>query len=182
MRKLVKATMLTAAAATGMLVVAAAWLVFVSGPPIDVTMDERGTLVDTIWLGEYFTASSVIDVVDDDGQSVLRLESPIHDCTSLRWRFNEGINRVPTDLGDHCTVEVPREASTFRLKAGKEYRFTIVGSNGFGHIRRSSRAFRVAVRGGVSSNKRVNAPVRPVTALANSASAAPVRPARYAQR
>ena len=32
------------------------------------------------------------------------------------------------------------------------------------------------------SNPRVNAPVRPVTALAKNASAAPVRPARYAQR
>ena len=32
------------------------------------------------------------------------------------------------------------------------------------------------------ANKRINAPVRTVTALAKSASAAPVRPARYAQR
>ena len=31
-------------------------------------------------------------------------------------------------------------------------------------------------------NQRVNATVRPVTAFANYASAAPVRPARYAQR
>lgn len=36
--------------------------------------------------------------------------------------------------------------------------------------------------GGTPPNKRVNASVRPVTALANCASAAPVRPARYAQR
>ncbi len=32
------------------------------------------------------------------------------------------------------------------------------------------------------SNKRVNAPVRPVTPLAKSASVAPVQPARYALR
>jgi hypothetical protein len=34
----------------------------------------------------------------------------------------------------------------------------------------------------MTHNQRVNAPVRPVTALANNASAAPGRPARYAQR
>ena len=35
---------------------------------------------------------------------------------------------------------------------------------------------------GSSPNPRVNPAVRPVTALANGASAAPVRPAGYAQR
>jgi hypothetical protein len=37
-------------------------------------------------------------------------------------------------------------------------------------------------RGGWTPNTRMNATVRPVTALAKGASAAPVRPARYAQR
>ncbi len=40
----------------------------------------------------------------------------------------------------------------------------------------------VSELGDSTPNKRVNAPVRPVTALANRASAAPFRPARYAQR
>jgi hypothetical protein len=37
-------------------------------------------------------------------------------------------------------------------------------------------------KGDSQPNTRVNAPVRPVTALAKSASAAPVQPARYAHR
>ena len=37
-------------------------------------------------------------------------------------------------------------------------------------------------RRGPTPNTRVNAPVHPVTALANCASAAPVQPARYAHR
>lgn len=166
-----KATGLALAAVAALLIVGVAWRVLAAGPPIEVSMDERGTFVDTSRLGEYFTASSVIEIAADDGQSVLRLASPTHECTSLLWRFVVGPNEVPTQLDEHCTVEAPIGTSTFRLDAGREYRFTIVGNNGFGYIRRSSRVFHVAAAGSVSSNTRENAPVLPVTAVANSATA-----------
>ncbi len=172
MRRFFKAMVLVIGSLAGLAIMGAIWLVFFSGPPIEVTTDDRGTLVDTSRLGEYFTAASVIDVLEDNGESVLRLVSSGNECSSLRWRFVAGLNQVPTEFGDRCRVAVPSSASTFTLEAGKRYRFTIVGNNGFGHSRRSSRVFRVAVPRGVSSNQRVNTPVRPVTALVNCASAA----------
>jgi hypothetical protein len=150
----VKATGLALGAVAALLIVGVAWRVLVAGPSIDVSMDERGTLVDTSRLGEYFTASSVIGIAADDGRSVLRLASPTHQCTSLLWRFVAGPNEVPTQLGERCTVEVPIGASTFHLDAARKYRFTIVGDNGFGYIRRSSRVFYVAAAGSVSFNTR----------------------------
>ena len=62
MRRKTKAMVLGAAAVAALVVIGVVWLVLVSGPPIEVTMDERGTLVDTSRLGEYFTASSLVEV------------------------------------------------------------------------------------------------------------------------
>lgn len=158
------------------------WLVFIAGPPVSVVVEETEVVVETTFLGEYFIGSSLIEVVAANGEPVLRIVSPTAACISYRYRFAAGPNDVPAIEGGQCAVEVPRGSATFILTSGESYRFTVIGNNGFGHLRRSTRRFRIPPgAGGASSNLRVKLPVRPVRTVA-CATAAPVRPAADAQR
>jgi hypothetical protein len=119
------------------------WAVWFAAPPVDVITAGPAVRIDTRFLGEHFVASTVIEVVANDGSPVFRATSPASKCRSELFVFAAGANDVPHVATRDCTIEVPHDAPTFTLQAGASYTFTVDAKNWFGRIRTASRRFTV---------------------------------------
>jgi hypothetical protein len=124
-------------------VMAGIWAVWFAPPPIDVITAGPAVRIDTRYMGEYFVAAALIEVTERDGSPVLRATSSKSRCKSDLFVFVGGANTVPALSTSSCAVEVPRHSTTFDLKAGEGYTFTVIADNLFGHPRRASRSFTV---------------------------------------
>ena len=140
---LLKFLALGLAATVTLAIIVGIWVVWFAAPPVEVMTVGPAVRIDTRYLGEYYVAASVIEVTDSNGSPVFRATSSRSDCTSDLFVFAAGDNDVPALGTGGCAVEVPRNSPTFDLKAGGTYTFTVIGNNGFGHVRKASRRFTV---------------------------------------